>query len=98
MILLLGALKQGEGLKFQVLQNYLIRVINFRYGSKIEGLSGGSASGIFFLHPTLEKLPVLVLILLTVLWLHHLVMKAIVFIRDTRPIIIGQHQLAKHHL
>ena len=76
----------------------VIRSPDFRYGSKTEGLSGGSASGIFFLHPTLEKLPVLVLILLTVLWHHHLVMKAIVFIRDTRPIIIGRHQLAKLHL
>ena len=76
----------------------VIRSPDFRYGSKTEGLSGGSASGIFFLHPISERLQVLVLILLTVLWRPHLVMKVIVFIRDTRPIIIGQHQLAKHHL
>ena len=75
-----------------------MRLPNFRYGSKIEGLSGGSESVIFFLHPTLERLPVSVLILLTVSWHPHLVMKAIVFIQDTRPIIIGRPQLAKLHL
>ena len=73
-------------------------IADFRYGSKIEGLSGGSASGIFFLHPISERLQALVLILLTVSWHPHLVMKAIVFIQDTRPIIIGRPRLAKLHL